>query len=132
MESIGIQVQFAKTDPEGRYVRGWASVVSVDGQAVDDLQDDRIAIEELTSAAHEFMLDAREAWAMHVGSKVGDVVESVIVDDAFASAMGMTEKRRGWWIGMQIHDEAIRKRVRAGELRAFSIGGEAVRTPVKD
>lgn len=130
MQRIGVHVNFDKSDSEGRYVRGWASVVSVDDAAVDDLQNDRIDIADLTKAAHDFIVNARVAKAMHQGTQVGEVVESVIVDDEFASVMKMAETRRGWWIGMQIHNEEIRKRVRSGEFRAFSIGGRAQRVPL--
>ncbi len=130
MQQFGVQVNFDKSDSEGRYVRGWASVVSVDDKAVDDLQDDRIAIGDLTKAAHDFIVNARVAKAMHKVEQVGEVVESVIVDDEFAQVMKMAETRRGWWIGMQIHNEEIRKRVRSGEFRAFSIGGRAQRVPL--
>jgi hypothetical protein len=124
---FGITFDFEKADNEGRYVRGWASVVTVDGQAVADTQGDIIEMEDLRKAAHQFVTDARVAKAMHAGSQVGEVVESVIVDDAFAKALGASTPQRGWWIGMEIKDDAIRKRVKAGELKAFSIGGRGKR-----
>ncbi|CAB4122305.1 Phage-like element PBSX protein, XkdF [uncultured Caudovirales phage] len=125
--SFGITVAFEKADPEGRYVRGWASVVSVDGAAVTDTQGDVIPMDELRKAAHRFVTDARVAKAMHEGSQVGEVVESVIIDDAFAKALGVSTTQRGWWIGMHINDEGIRKAVKAGKLKAFSIGGRGKR-----
>ncbi|CAB4130448.1 Phage-like element PBSX protein, XkdF [uncultured Caudovirales phage] len=128
--SIGISFEFQKVDATGRFVRGWASVVSDAGVPVTDVQGDRITIDELRKSAHRFVTDARVAKAMHAGSKVGEVVESVIIDDEFAKALGMTDTRRGWWIGMEIHDEGIQKRVRDKQLRAFSIGGRGRRTKV--
>ena len=65
---------------------------------------------------------------MHKGSPVGEVVESIIIDDEVAKALGMNSTKRGWWIGMQITDESIQKRVRSRELKAFSIGGKGRRT----
>jgi hypothetical protein len=126
-QQIGIRVPFEKTDPEGKWVAGWASVVSKDGKAVEDHQGDVITIEDLRSAAHQFMADQRVAKAMHQGLAVGEVVESVIVDDAFVKAVGATTANRGWWIGMAIYDETIQKSVRDGTLRAFSIGGTGKR-----
>lgn len=125
--AFGITFDFEKADSEGRYVRGWASVVTVNGQSVSDWQGDVIPMEELRKAAHAFVTDARVAKAMHRGEAVGEVVESVIVDDEFAKAVGATTPNRGWWIGMKITDQNIRKRVRSGELRAFSIGGRGKR-----
>lgn len=129
--SFGITFEFEKADTEGRYVRGWASVISVDGKAVEDTQGDVIVMDELRKAAHRFVCDARVAKAMHAGSQVGEVVESVIVDDEFVKAMGASTNKRGWWIGMQINSDSIRKRVKAKELKAFSIGGSGRRQPME-
>lgn len=122
---------FEKQDTSGRYVRGWASVSSVGGKPVEDFQGDVVAMEDLRKAAHRFVSDARVAKAMHKGGEVGRVVESVLIDDEFAKALGVTDPRRGWWIGMEILDPNIRKRVRSGELKAFSIGGKGRRTPME-
>ena len=129
---FGVTFDFEKSDGEGRYVRGWASVIQVDGKPVTDTQGDMISMAELRKAAHRFVTDARVAKAMHAGDKVGEVVESVIIDDEFAKATGMTTDKRGWWIGMTVNDEAIRKRVKAGELKAFSIGGRGKRNKLED
>ena len=120
-------VTFEKADDAGRFVRGFASVISVEGKPVEDWQGDVIEMGELRKAAHRYVTDARVAKAMHAGSQVGEVVESVIIDDAFAKAVGMSDTRRGWWIGMRVNDPAIQKRVAAGELKAFSIGGKGKR-----
>jgi hypothetical protein len=125
--SIGWTFEFEKADAVGRYVRGWASVIVDKGERVTDHQGDLIEMGELRKAAHRFITDARVAKAMHGGSQVGEVVESVIIDDAFAKAVGMSDGKRGWWIGMKINDPAIQKRVKSGELRAFSIGGRGRR-----
>jgi Putative phage serine protease XkdF len=128
---IGITFDFEKADTEGRYVRGWASVVSVAGKDIEDHQGDLIDMSELRKAAHRFVTDARVAKAMHSGTQVGEVVESVIIDDAFVKAVGATTDMRGWWIAMEIKDEKIRKRVKSGELKAFSIGGRGKRNKME-
>jgi len=127
---IGVTFEFEKATNGGRFVRGFASVSSVGGQPVEDYQGDLVSIDELTKAAHQFICDARVAKAMHSGSQIGDVVESVIVDDAFAKALGATTDKRGWWIGMKISDPAVQKRIASGELKAFSIGGRGTRKKV--
>lgn len=124
---FAVQFEFEKADATGRFVRGWASVIEKDGKPVEDFQGDVIEMAELRKAAHRFVTDARVAKAMHKGEKVGEVVESVLIDDAFAKAVGMTDTRRGWWIGMEVLNKGIRERVRKGELRAFSIGGRGRR-----
>lgn len=123
---------FEKKDTSGRFVRGWASVASVNGVAIEDFQGDVVAMDDLRKAAHRFVTDARVAKAMHKGGAVGQVVESVLIDDEFAKALGVSDPRRGWWIGMEILDPNIRKRVRTGELKAFSIGGKGRRTPMEN
>lgn len=128
---LGITFEFEKADNTGRFVRGWASVVSENGKPVTDHQGDIITIDELRKAAHAFVCDARVAKAMHSGQQVGEVVESVVIDDAFAKAVGMSDGKRGWWIAMQINDPAVQAQVRKGVLRAFSIGGRGRRTPVE-
>lgn len=129
--NLGITFEFEKADTTGRFVRGWASVSTDGGKAITDHQGDIVTVDELRKAAHQFVCDARVAKAMHSGKAVGEVVESVIIDDAFAKALGATETKRGWWIGMVINDESVQKRVRSGEFRAFSIGGRGRRTAVE-
>lgn len=129
---IGLSFDFAKSSDKGRYVRGWASVVEMDGKPVTDTDGDVIGIETLRKAAHNFIMDMRVAKAMHNGGQIGDVVESVIVDDDFAEAIGMTDTKRGLWIGMIIEDQAIRKRINSGDLKAFSIGGRGRKVVLED
>jgi hypothetical protein len=105
-------------------------VSTVGGKLVEDHQSDVITMDELTKAAHQFITDARVAKAMHDGSQIGEVVESVMVDDAFAKALGASTDKRGWWIGMKITDPKVQKRIASGELKAFSIGGRGTRKKV--
>jgi len=123
----GFYVEFQKSDTTGKYVRGWASVVSENGAPVQDWDGDMIGIEEVRKAAHAFVTNVRVAKAMHRGQPIGEVVESVVIDDEFAKSLGITDGKRGWWIGMAIHDETIQKKIRDGDLRAFSIGGKGRR-----
>lgn len=127
----GHQFQFEKTSATGEFVSGWASVIEDDGELVIDFHDDAAEMSELRKAAHKFITNARQAKLLHKGNRIGEVVESVLIDDAFAEAHGIVHKKRGWWITMQVNDEDVRKRVRDGELRAFSIGGRGVRQPVE-
>ena len=128
---MSITFEIEKADPTGGYVRGWALVSSVDGAPVIDWHGDVVDIDELRKAAHEFVVEARVAKAMHKGGVIGEVVESVIIDDQLAKALGIADGRRGWFIGMKVNSEAVRKRVRSGELRSFSIGGRGRRTKVQ-
>jgi hypothetical protein len=128
---LGVSFEFEKASESGNYVRGLASVVEVNGAPVQDSQGDIISMIELRKAAHRFITDQRVAKAMHAGTAIGEVVESVIVDEAFVKALGVTDGKRGWWIGMQILDPEIQDKVRKGTFRAFSIGGKGRRVPVE-
>ncbi len=129
---IGIAFHFEKADTTGRFVRGWASVVSENGTPVVDHQGDIVGIDELRKAAHKFICDHRVAKAMHNGVSVGEVVESVIIDDAFAKALDIADSKRGWWIGMEITNPSVQEKVRKGVYRAFSIGGRGRRIPMEN
>jgi hypothetical protein len=125
-----MNIEFTKVDSTGKVVAGWASVVTnSDGTRFEDHQGDIIAIDELKKAAHRFVSDARVAKAMHAGNPVGEVVESVVIDDAFAKSLGISDGKRGWWVVMKINDPDVQAQVRSGKLRAFSIGGKGRRTP---
>lgn len=130
MDNVAFTFRFEKTSNTGRFIAGWASVIEEDGEPVTDTQGDVIEMEELRKAAHEFVKSTRVAKAMHRGAQIGEIVESVLIDDDFCKALGAGTTKRGWWIGMEIHDPEIRKRVRNGELKAFSVGGSGKRTPI--
>lgn len=131
MKPLGLTFEFEKANATGSFVRGWALVAEMNGAPVVDWQGDVVAMDDLRKAAHEFVTNARVAKAMHGGSQIGEVVESVLIDDDFAKAFNIADTRRGWWIGMRIDSEAVRKRVRSGELRMFSIGGRGVRRKIE-
>jgi len=119
----------AKADVTGKYVAGWFSVVEKDGELVEDIQGDVITMDDLREGAHEFVKAARIAKVMHDGDQIGNVVESVLIDDAFAKAHGISHGERGWWGAIEVTDEKAQARVRKGELPAFSIGGGGKREP---
>jgi hypothetical protein len=115
-----------KADEEQRIVYGWASVVTKDGEAVVDKQGDMIAPDEMEKMATEFMMSARKAKAMHEGEGIGEVIHSMPLTDTIAKAFGVESSREGWMIAMKVHDDEVWQRVKRGDLRAFSIGGEAM------
>lgn len=136
---FGVNIDFVKADSRGSYVRGWAYVASDEAGQVVDYSGDVIggltvteAMDEVRKMAHDFITDHRVAKMLHKGKQIGEFVESVIIDDAFAKALGASTKRRGWWVGMRVDDEDVRKMVRDGKLRQFSIGGRGVRVPIKE
>lgn len=127
-------VDILKADERGRFIRGWAYVAADENGRVVDYSGDILGgltvsegMQEVRKMAHDFIVDFRTARLVHKGKAIGEVVESVVIDDAFADALGAVTKRRGWWIGMRVDDETVQKRIRSGELKQFSIGGRGHR-----
>ena len=125
----------AGTDDE-RLVFGWASVIEEGGAAVVDSQGDVIEVADLQDAAIGFMVDARKGGFMHVkvdgaAVKIGEVVESLVMTKAKQAALGIDLGKVGWLITMKVNDDDVWAAVKDGTLKAFSIGGRGVRTPLE-
>lgn len=118
-----------KIDNERRIAWGWASVATVNGKLVTDLQGDTITPTELGKMADRFMASARTAKAMHEGDSIGEVLHSFPLTNEIAEAFGLNTDREGWIIGMKIHDDATWAAMKSGQFKGFSIGGKAKRKP---
>jgi hypothetical protein len=120
-----LSVTKTAVDEEQRIVRGWASVATKGGETVTDLQNDQIAIEALTKAAHAFIAGSRASLKNHAGKPVGTVVESMIFDRELQDALGVDAGAEGWLIAVHVVDDATWAEVKKGALMSFSIGGSA-------
>lgn len=125
-----------KTDDEHRLVFGWASVsITVEGEQLEDRQQDMIDPEDLEEAAYEYVLNFRDAGEEHVPTmrKKGRLVESCVFTQEKQKAMGIPEGILpvGWWIGFKIEDDGAWQRVKDGTYQMFSIEGRASREPVE-
>lgn len=118
-----------KVDAPRRIVWGWASVSTVNGNLVTDLQGDTITPTEMSKMADRFMRSARAAKAMHDGDDVGEVVHSFPLTGELAKAFGITTDREGWITGTYIKSDEEWAKVMRGEYKGLSIGGKAKRTP---
>lgn len=118
-----------KVDRERRIVWGWASVSTMKGELVTDLQGDRITPVEMEKMADSFMRSARAAKAMHDGDDVGEVIHSFPLTKELAEAFGIQTDREGWITGTYIRDDAEWEKALRGEYRGLSIGGRAKRRP---
>lgn len=116
-----------KSDDDQRMVWGWASVITEKGEPVVDRQGDIIEAHTLVKAATDFMFSVRTTKQMHVGGKVGEFVHSFPLTNEIAKAFGIECDKEGWIVACKILDEEVWKKVKSGELRAFSIGGRARR-----
>lgn len=119
-------MKVAKINEDEQLVFGWASVsADVEGRLVVDSHGDVIFPEELEKAAYEYVLFERAAGERHEGGQVGSIVESVVLTQQKAEAMGIDAPYTGWWIGVKIDDPEIFAKVKSGEYEMFSIEGTA-------
>jgi len=123
------------TNDEQRLVFGLASVsLDAAGELVTDLQGDQIEPAELESALYDYVSSSGEGDAMHDHEHAATLVESFVVTPA---KLEMLLKACGYtgpipvfqgvaaWVGYRVDSDAVWKRVKSGELRAFSIEGSA-------
>ncbi len=127
LQKLGPSIVAKAADQQIAY--GWASVSTLNGELVTDLQGDQITIGEMQKAVHEFMKD-RAGDAMHDEAQCAEIVDSLVVTKELADAMGWDAGREGWFVGFKVHDANVWKRFLSGELKAFSISGEATVTEV--
>lgn len=131
---------FAKMDMKKGQAFGFASVSKVGGDLVIDGEEDQIEPDDLEDAAYQHVIDSRIADEMHDGSDKGTLIESFVFTPQKCAAMQDELRKQGinatidipasgWWLGHQITDPNVRRKVASGEYEGFSIGGKAVRVP---
>ncbi len=126
-ENVTKTSDILKVDTERRIVWGWASVCTMKGETVTDLQGDRIAPAQMEKMADRFMRSARAAKAMHYGDDVGEVIHSFPMTKELADAFGIQSDREGWITGTYIKSDEEWAKVRNGTYKGLSIGGRARR-----
>lgn len=124
-----------KSDDDKRLVFGWASVsITVDGEQVEDVQQDMIDPEDLEEAAYEYVLEFRDTGEEHIPTMrmKGKLVESCVFTAEKQKAIGIPEGcvPIGWWVGFKITDDSAWKLIKNGTYKMFSIEGTASREPV--
>lgn len=125
--------KIAKSDDEKMLAFGWASVsMRVDGELVEDWQEDIVEPEDLERAAYEFVMLYREGGEMHERGDAAVLVESVVFTEEKIKAMGIPDGVLpiGWWIGFKVTDKDVWEKVKDGTYQMFSIEGEAQRVEV--
>ena len=125
-----------KTEDDKRLVFGWASVsIKVDGEQLEDRQEDMIDPEDLEAAAYEYVLNFRDTGEEHIKTmrKKGKLVESCVFTEEKQRAMGIPPGILpvAWWIGFKINDDDAWEKVKNGTYKMFSIEGRANREPVE-
>lgn len=126
------------TIDEQRLVFGLAMLsVSADGHSYADLQRDRIAPADLEKAFYSLIEKGATGGDVdHDHHDVSTLVECFVVTPEKLALLLKACGYRGKpiefqgtaaWVGYRIHDDAVWKRVKSGELRAFAVEGECER-----
>jgi Putative phage serine protease XkdF len=139
--------EFSKTDSDRRQAFGWASVVTVGGEPVIDLQGDWITPDEIEKAAYSYVKGSRVGGTQHARDehdqavKAGELIESIVFTDekyeALAKSMDLdpevfAEAPRGWWTGFQYDDDATWADIKSGRKTGFSVHGKGKRVPLDE
>lgn len=124
-----------KSDDDKRLAFGWASVsMRVDGELIEDWQEDIVEPDELERAAYRFVELYREGGEMHERGGAAVLVESVVFTAEKMEAMGIPAETLpvGWWIGFKVLDDDVWEKVKDGTYPMFSIEGKAEREEVSE
>ena len=127
--------KIAKKDDDKMLAFGWANVsITVDGELVEDYQEDIVEPEVLEEAAYTFVELYREGGEMHERGGAAVLVESVVFTEEKLKAMEIPEGTVpiGWWIGFKVTDPDVWEKVKDGTYSMFSIEGEAIREEVTE
>jgi len=119
-----------KVNSEQRIAYGFASVFTVDGKTLVDLQGDIILPETMEKAATSFMMKSRKGLSMHSGGQTNTIVHSLPLTREIAKAFGIDISKEGWLIGVHVTDDASWDLIKSGKFTGFSIGGKARKTKV--
>ena len=134
-QKMGNKFKIAKKDDEKMLAFGWANVsITIDGEVVEDYQEDIVEPEELEQAAYTFVELYREGGEMHERGGAAVLVESVVFTEEKLKAMEIPEGTVpiGWWIGFKVTDPDVWEKVKDGTYSMFSIEGEAIREEVTE
>lgn len=124
-----------KSDDEKMLAFGWASVsMRVDGELIEDWQNDIVEPEELEKAAYDYVLLYREGGEMHERGGAAILIESVVFTEEKMRVMGIPAGTLpvGWWIGFKVTDKEVWEKVKDGTYNMLSIEGEAERVEIED
>lgn len=135
MEKGVIQGNFKiqKQNEDKHIAFGWAYMsVTKSGEQCVDHSGDIVDISEIEKAAYKFVKLYRDGSDNHERGGVGTVVESMVFTKEKAEALGILAgvMPEGWWIGVEVTDNEVWKKVKDGTYSMFSIEGTATRVPL--
>ena len=116
---------------------GYAYIArDADGTPVTDHSGDVVDIPSMKRAVQAAMKRGLKVRTNHEADAAAEFTGSMWVDHDVLKAIGATPgdttPADGWLIQIRVDDPALWKRIKSGEMRAFSIGGKGRRVPLKD
>jgi len=124
------QFKIQKQQDDQRIAFGWAYMsVTKTGEQLVDHSGDVVDISEIEKAAYKFVKLYREGSDNHERGGVAKVIESMVFTKEKAEALGIPNgvMPEGWWVGFEVSDEDVWKKVKDGTYGMFSIEGTATR-----
>lgn len=125
--------KITKKNEDKRIAFGWAyQCVTKSGEQLVDHSGDIVDINEIENAAYRYVKFYRDGSDCHERGGIGVVVESMVFTKEKAEALGIPPGvlPEGWWIGIEVSDEDVWKKVKDGTYSMFSIEGTASRLPL--
>lgn len=128
-ENWKLHVKFRKVDEsvdeQGRAFTLVKGAVLV--PEIVDKQGDLIPMDEVEKACHRFMVESQRGGVMHqlVATRKQMSLAECYIDSTGKSLPGVNLRPGTWVIAYRVYDESIRKLIKSGKLRGFSIGGTA-------
>ena len=98
-----------------------------------DHSGDIVDIGEIEQAAYKFVKFWGEGSDNHERGGVAVLVESMVFTKEKASVLGIPDGTlpSGWWVGFEVTDEKVWKKIKNKEYAMFSIEGTATRVPTQ-
>ncbi len=124
-----------KSEDDRMLAFGWASVsMRVNGELIEDWQEDIVEPEELENAAYRFVELYREGGEMHERGGAAVLIESIVFTEEKMQAIGIPAGILpvGWWIGFKVLDKDVWEKVKDGTYSMLSIEGEAERIKINE
>lgn len=111
-----------EVEGEQQIVYGWASVSTVAGEEVVDLQGDTITVKAQREWLHSLMRGQRSSTFEHEGDFCNEVVEGLVLDHALQKSLGIDLGMEGVIVGTHVPDPAKWEEVKKGDWM-YSIAG---------
>lgn len=122
-----------KHDDDKRISFGWAyQCVTKTGEQCVDHSGDIVDIADMEKAAYRFVKFYREGSDNHERGGIGTMIESMMFTKEKAAALGIPDGMmpEGWWVGFEVTDEDVWKKIKSGVYKMFSIEGTASRVEI--